>query len=229
MATFLWPFSRNPTSFNRLAIFQVGSSGLGHAIAGVEGVYDRHSYRDEKADALRRLAALICTIVHPPTANVRPIRGAARTLRPTAYPPKNGLQTNWRSVGAPLRRAITTDLCGHCCTAVRMTCRSPNGFPKWSSNRRKTYLSMAVLDRGSMAIGARPGRPSRSTRPRARLATHHLQARQRRGRVQVSELAAFYGYGKPTPGGGPHTTWHHFGRGASFGGAICLARGGSAM
>src|SRR5262245_60480548 len=38
---------------------------MGHAIAGVEGVYDRHAYRDEKADALRRLAALIDGIVHP--------------------------------------------------------------------------------------------------------------------------------------------------------------------
>ena len=38
---------------------------MGHAIAGVEGVYDRHSYRDEKADALQRLAALINDIVHP--------------------------------------------------------------------------------------------------------------------------------------------------------------------
>ena len=39
---------------------------LGHAIPGVEGVYDRHGYRDEKADALRRLAALVDTILHPP-------------------------------------------------------------------------------------------------------------------------------------------------------------------
>jgi integrase len=38
---------------------------MGHAIAGVEGVYDRHSYRDEKADALKRLAALIESIVNP--------------------------------------------------------------------------------------------------------------------------------------------------------------------
>jgi integrase len=37
---------------------------MGHAIAGVEGVYDRHSYRDEKADALKRLAALIDGIVN---------------------------------------------------------------------------------------------------------------------------------------------------------------------
>jgi integrase len=36
---------------------------LGHAIAGVEGVYDRHSYLDEKGDALAKLAALIESIV----------------------------------------------------------------------------------------------------------------------------------------------------------------------
>ena len=36
---------------------------MGHVIAGVEGVYDRHSYRDEKADALKRLAGLIERIV----------------------------------------------------------------------------------------------------------------------------------------------------------------------
>jgi hypothetical protein len=36
---------------------------LGHVIRGVEGVYDRHGYDDEKADALNRLARLIETIV----------------------------------------------------------------------------------------------------------------------------------------------------------------------
>jgi integrase len=46
---------------------------MGHAIVGVEGVYDRHSYRDEKADALARLAALIDSIVHPRTADVLPL------------------------------------------------------------------------------------------------------------------------------------------------------------
>ena len=50
---------------------------MDHTIAGVEGVYDRHSYRNEKADALRRLAAQIETILHPPKGNVRPIRKAA--------------------------------------------------------------------------------------------------------------------------------------------------------
>jgi integrase len=38
---------------------------MGHAIAGVKGVYDRHSYRAEKADALARLAVLVDSIVNP--------------------------------------------------------------------------------------------------------------------------------------------------------------------
>jgi len=38
---------------------------LGHAIAGVESVYDRHSYSDEKAAALEALAGLIGRILKP--------------------------------------------------------------------------------------------------------------------------------------------------------------------
>jgi integrase len=38
---------------------------LGHVIGGVEGIYDRHQYDREKADALARLAALIDGIVNP--------------------------------------------------------------------------------------------------------------------------------------------------------------------
>jgi integrase len=38
---------------------------MGHAIGGIEAIYDRYAYRDEKADALKRLAALIDGIVHP--------------------------------------------------------------------------------------------------------------------------------------------------------------------
>jgi integrase len=53
---------------------------LGHAIPGVEGVYDRHSYSDEKADALIRLAALVETIVNPPTGNVTRLDERRRTL-----------------------------------------------------------------------------------------------------------------------------------------------------
>jgi integrase len=42
---------------------------LGHVIGGVEGVYDRHSYYDEKKAALQRLAALVEQIINP-TDNV---------------------------------------------------------------------------------------------------------------------------------------------------------------
>ena len=38
---------------------------LGHVIPGVEGIYDRHAYFDEKAHALAKLAALIERIIHP--------------------------------------------------------------------------------------------------------------------------------------------------------------------
>ena len=51
---------------------------MGHRISGVAGVYDRHSYRDEKADALRKLATLIDSIVHS-HENVLPL--AKRTKR----------------------------------------------------------------------------------------------------------------------------------------------------
>lgn len=47
---------------------------LGHAIAGVEGVYDRHSYDAEKAEALKALASLVETILNPPEGNVVPLR-----------------------------------------------------------------------------------------------------------------------------------------------------------
>jgi integrase len=43
---------------------------LGHVIAGVEGTYDRHSYADEKRDALEKLAAMIERILNPLPANV---------------------------------------------------------------------------------------------------------------------------------------------------------------
>ena len=43
---------------------------LGHVIRGVEGTYDRHSYADEKRDALEKLAAMIERILHPASSNV---------------------------------------------------------------------------------------------------------------------------------------------------------------
>ena len=39
---------------------------LGHAIPGVQGVYNRHAYKAEKGEALQRLAELIEAIVQPP-------------------------------------------------------------------------------------------------------------------------------------------------------------------
>jgi integrase len=43
---------------------------LGHVIAGVEGTYDRHSYADEKRDALEKLASMIERILNPLPSNV---------------------------------------------------------------------------------------------------------------------------------------------------------------
>jgi integrase len=43
---------------------------LGHSIKGIQKVYDRHSYFEEKGAALSNLAALIERFVSPPTANV---------------------------------------------------------------------------------------------------------------------------------------------------------------
>jgi integrase len=51
---------------------------MGHAIAGIESVYDRHQYDSEKADALKRLAARINAIVNPPRGNVLPMKKGKR-------------------------------------------------------------------------------------------------------------------------------------------------------
>ncbi len=51
---------------------------LGHKIGGVKGVYDRHSYIPEKADALAALAALVDRIINPPGDNVEDIAEARR-------------------------------------------------------------------------------------------------------------------------------------------------------
>jgi hypothetical protein len=52
--------------WNRLSVVadDVAKRVLGHAIAGVQGVYDRYDYAKEKADALRGLAAQIDSIIH---------------------------------------------------------------------------------------------------------------------------------------------------------------------
>ncbi len=53
---------------------------LGHVIAGVEGVYDRHDYIEQKQNALTSLAAMIDKITDPPPANVVAIRGVQDAL-----------------------------------------------------------------------------------------------------------------------------------------------------
>jgi integrase len=45
---------------------EVAEHLIGHAIPGVEGVYNRYDYYDEKADALARLDVLLDQIVNPP-------------------------------------------------------------------------------------------------------------------------------------------------------------------
>ena len=56
---------------------EIAEKVLGHVAGGVQAVYDRHSYRDEKADALARLATLLDGIVHPHD-KVTPMRKRAR-------------------------------------------------------------------------------------------------------------------------------------------------------
>jgi hypothetical protein len=43
---------------------------LGHKLAGVRGIYDRHRYLEEKQRAFESLASLIERIVNPPADNV---------------------------------------------------------------------------------------------------------------------------------------------------------------
>ena len=50
---------------------------LGHIIPGVRGVYDRHEYRREKAEAYEALALLIERILNPAPANVTQLRTGA--------------------------------------------------------------------------------------------------------------------------------------------------------
>jgi integrase len=63
---------------------------LGHVIAGVEGTYDRHSYSDEKRDALEKLAAMIERILNPLPSNVATLVKHHASASPCASikPPK---------------------------------------------------------------------------------------------------------------------------------------------
>lgn len=52
---------------------------LGHVIAGVEGVYDRHSYLEEKGEALQALANLVERILTADESNVVPLSTARQS------------------------------------------------------------------------------------------------------------------------------------------------------
>ena len=54
---------------------EIAERVLGHVLPGVEGIYDRHSYAEEKADALAKLAGLVALIIDPPDQNVVQIHG----------------------------------------------------------------------------------------------------------------------------------------------------------
>jgi integrase len=55
---------------------------LGHVIAGVEGTYDRHSYADEKRDALEKLAAMIERILNPLPTNAEKLGEHRARMQP---------------------------------------------------------------------------------------------------------------------------------------------------
>lgn len=75
---------------------------LGHAIPGVEGVYDRYSYDPEKADALAKLAGLVMRIVDGKEKEAEVIRlpRAERASRPgprpSVRPPPRSIQRHAR-------------------------------------------------------------------------------------------------------------------------------------
>jgi integrase len=54
----------------------LGEMCLGHALGGVRGIYDRHSFEREKSEAFEALAAQIRRITHPPADTVVPISRA---------------------------------------------------------------------------------------------------------------------------------------------------------
>ncbi|MDZ4867622.1 MAG: integrase arm-type DNA-binding domain-containing protein [Alphaproteobacteria bacterium] len=54
---------------------------LGHAIPGIRGVYDRHSFVDERRDALDRWALHVAGIVSPRPDNIVPLKSKGRARK----------------------------------------------------------------------------------------------------------------------------------------------------
>lgn len=57
--------------------FSIAERVVGHVLPGVSGVYDRHSYANEKRHALETLATTIERILNPPADNIVGLRSAA--------------------------------------------------------------------------------------------------------------------------------------------------------
>jgi len=54
---------------------------LGHVISGVEGVYDRHSYLDEKRDALAKLVVMVERILNPAPTEIVSLNTLRKEMR----------------------------------------------------------------------------------------------------------------------------------------------------
>jgi integrase len=76
---------------------------LGHAVDDIEDTYDRHEYLEEKSDALAKLAALISTIVNPPSGNVVTLAGRRKRKTPSARPTHADLPIPMTPASAPIR------------------------------------------------------------------------------------------------------------------------------
>jgi integrase len=70
----------------------IGERVIGHVIPGVRGVYDRHSYLEEKGEALARLFALIADILQPSDVAVAPLSRATARRASTRFAPNLPVQ-----------------------------------------------------------------------------------------------------------------------------------------
>jgi integrase len=63
------------TNFSRIGVSaDIAERVLGHAVPGLRGVYDRHSFVPEMRDCLERWERRLLSIINPPPANVTPMK-----------------------------------------------------------------------------------------------------------------------------------------------------------
>jgi integrase len=68
------------TNFSRIGVAaDIGERVLGHAVPGLRGVYDRHSFVPEMRECLERWEGRLLSIINPPPANVTPMKRRAET------------------------------------------------------------------------------------------------------------------------------------------------------